>query len=315
MDVDAGCPVCGTTPGSVSVRCESCKTPHHAECWKYVGMLDVYACNGKRWGARATGPGLARLVGALLLTAFIVAIVILRSRDRKRTAMLRRVAERFGGALMGEACSRSRGWSSRSPAAGDGWNSTAGANTTRRGPGSRSTPAVTSPGVLHIMKEGFGHSILKFFGAQDIAIGDRKFDSDYVIKAKPESLAGRLFSRSGSDLIRTVRRLEGSPDPTFDLDEQMVSVTVRNYLREELAMVTLIEAARDFCGSPGAPVPAGIVMGEVQVAAGGACPVCGTTMAEGVVRCESCRTPHHRECWTYMGRCSTYACKGRRSVA
>jgi hypothetical protein len=34
-------------------------------------------------------------------------------------------------------------------------------------------------------------------------------------------------------------------------------------------------------------------------------------MSEGVVVCRRCRTPHHLECWRYVGRCTTYGCAGR----
>lgn len=36
-------------------------------------------------------------------------------------------------------------------------------------------------------------------------------------------------------------------------------------------------------------------------------------MTTDVVQCRKCKTPHHRTCWEYMGKCSTYACPGRAS--
>jgi hypothetical protein len=44
-------------------------------------------------------------------------------------------------------------------------------------------------------------------------------------------------------------------------------------------------------------------------AAAGLCQVCGEKMETRVVYCARCRTPHHEECWTYVGNCSTYACR------
>ncbi len=43
------------------------------------------------------------------------------------------------------------------------------------------------------------------------------------------------------------------------------------------------------------------------------CQVCGGAMREDLVACARCRTPHHRSCWNYVGRCSTYACGSTRS--
>lgn len=41
----------------------------------------------------------------------------------------------------------------------------------------------------------------------------------------------------------------------------------------------------------------------------GSCPVCGDPMTARVVFCVRCRTPHHAECWAYVGQCSTYGCR------
>jgi hypothetical protein len=44
-------------------------------------------------------------------------------------------------------------------------------------------------------------------------------------------------------------------------------------------------------------------------AAAGECQVCLEKMESRVVYCAKCRTPHHEECWSYMGMCSTYGCR------
>ena len=174
-----------------------------------------------------------------------------------------------------------------------------------------------SPGILHILEQSFGQEFLKFFGTQDLEIGDPEFDRAYVIKATPRSLARSLFTpeRRGEGM-RIVRSLRGFYHPTFDLDAAVVTVTIRGYLRSENDLLMLIDAAKGFTAFVTEPLaPTGIVLEEVRVERGGECPVCGTTMNAGTVRCDLCRTPHHRECWQYMGRCTTYACKGTRSVA
>lgn len=38
------------------------------------------------------------------------------------------------------------------------------------------------------------------------------------------------------------------------------------------------------------------------------CQVCGDAIHDDVVYCRRCRTPHHRECWEYNGRCAVYGC-------
>ena len=38
------------------------------------------------------------------------------------------------------------------------------------------------------------------------------------------------------------------------------------------------------------------------------CKVCGERILLDKIECRRCDTPHHRDCWDYAGKCSTYAC-------
>lgn len=39
------------------------------------------------------------------------------------------------------------------------------------------------------------------------------------------------------------------------------------------------------------------------------CQVCGEIISDNdKVECAKCRTPHHRDCWSYMEKCSTFGC-------
>ncbi len=51
----------------------------------------------------------------------------------------------------------------------------------------------------------------------------------------------------------------------------------------------------------------------VQPIEGVTCPVCGDELDRRKVEpvsCVACDTPHHRECWDFMGQCSVFACEG-----
>jgi hypothetical protein len=39
------------------------------------------------------------------------------------------------------------------------------------------------------------------------------------------------------------------------------------------------------------------------------CKVCGESIASDLVFCRRCKTPHHQECWQYVGVCSVYGCR------
>jgi len=174
-----------------------------------------------------------------------------------------------------------------------------------------------SPGTLHILREGFAQEFLKLFGAQDISIGDPEFDKAWVVKATPESLALRVFSpERRTRAVAAVQRLTGWGDPTIEVTRDQLRIQVRDEILSEGGVVTLAKSAQEFLEFLQVPsASTGIELGEVKTSPDSTCPVCGTTLQDRPVRCESCKTPHHSECWTYVGQCSTYACKGKRYVA
>ncbi len=46
------CQICGDqVTDNEAVYCRACRTPHHAECWKYAGKCSVYACGATRYSA------------------------------------------------------------------------------------------------------------------------------------------------------------------------------------------------------------------------------------------------------------------------
>ena len=38
------------------------------------------------------------------------------------------------------------------------------------------------------------------------------------------------------------------------------------------------------------------------------CPVCGGELSFEVITCQDCHTPHHKECWDYVGHCAIFGC-------
>lgn len=44
------------------------------------------------------------------------------------------------------------------------------------------------------------------------------------------------------------------------------------------------------------------------------CLICGEKSEitnDGVIVCEKCKTPHHKECYNWIGHCGVYGCKGK----
>ena len=45
------------------------------------------------------------------------------------------------------------------------------------------------------------------------------------------------------------------------------------------------------------------------------CPICTGRIADDLVSCMRCQTPHCRDCWEYNGQCATFACRETRFTA
>ncbi len=54
---------------------------------------------------------------------------------------------------------------------------------------------------------------------------------------------------------------------------------------------------------------------EIQVVQDAVCQVCGEEIVTDMVFCRRCKTPHHLECWQYVGACAIYGCQETHYVA
>jgi hypothetical protein len=174
-----------------------------------------------------------------------------------------------------------------------------------------------SPGVFRVLPAADARGQMRFIGAKDIRIGDGKFDAAWFVTSRPESLAHRIFAEERRpDVIASVRRLSSYPRPSIEITRDTLRVSVAQWLGGEGDILCLAQTAIDFVGyllrlGPEEGI-AWLAPGDAEP---GLCPVCAASLADGVVLCDKCRTPHHEECWKYVGQCSTYACKGMRFVA
>ena len=94
-----------------------------------------------------------------------------------------------------------------------------------------------------------------------------------------------------------------------------MTLTVGRILNDRAALESLIElavAALRACrgGGPGIEV----VFAAVEIKRGSDCPVCGNKIDRGF-GCPACGTPHHEDCWKYLGGCAIFGCDGRGRVA
>jgi hypothetical protein len=155
-----------------------------------------------------------------------------------------------------------------------------------------------------------------------VKTGDMEFDRGFVVQANDAEMArdflnpqvrwalgnlqrlvhpgGMLLSINPERLLVQIdRNLGNSTDALiYAVSESLVihdglQVGVRRRMSEGIAIVAANSQGDEETGPP-------------------TCKVCGESIDGGsVILCTSCHTPHHRECWEYVGSCSIYGCGSR----
>ena len=161
-------------------------------------------------------------------------------------------------------------------------------------------------GALHVFQDGVHAS---FRNREDRTVGDPVFDAAWVVQG---DLAEALFApESRAEAVAAIHALRPYVDPCVEISGGFLRVSVGQPPESEPAVRALVNAARTVLESLGPRVANGMICVEIRQDGLSICQVCGVGGAGARVVCRSCRTPHHEDCWRYVGRCSTYGCGGR----
>ena len=168
-----------------------------------------------------------------------------------------------------------------------------------------------------VYPETFAMRIGKLIGVRDIEIGQKSFDERYIISGNSTRTVRELLTPTTRICIDQLRALTGNDDIYVGMNGGWLLIKKRSLLRDPATLsrfvkmgIALYDAARagDLTGVE-------FVESEASQAPESVCQVCGEPVAAAVaVRCRSCHTPHHAECWDYFGSCSTYGCGERHYV-
>lgn len=167
---------------------------------------------------------------------------------------------------------------------------------------------------IRIRPAGLWHDLQDMFGRKDFQIGDPEFDAQFEIHASAGEFAPRVLGPQLRSVLRSAAlfgqfywrlspagfllRVKGWPPNRTELDRWL------------MLAFQLLDAL------PGSDGKGRVTIGAVRmkIDAEAMCRICGASLAEGaVVKCAKCSTPHHKDCWEFNGRCSTFACGETRS--
>ena len=170
-----------------------------------------------------------------------------------------------------------------------------------------------------IYPEGFLFGLAKLMGMQDIQVGEPGFDREFLITGDNVPAIKSFFSAHVQSAIfnlsRYVSGMHVRCTPTS------LTVTCRGMLVDFVHLVEFVKLCCQLCDAAviaqahGIEFLEGAQLAKVAASSEAKCMVCGETLLAEVVYCRACKTPHHRDCWSYGGGCSTYGCGGKRFAA
>jgi len=162
-------------------------------------------------------------------------------------------------------------------------------------------------------------------GTRLVHVGDLEFDHAYVVQANDIEMARAFLNSAVRWSIAKLTRLGPPGGMLISVNPQRLLVQVdRNLGLNGDALGSAVQEALVIHDGLCQGVAQQLSEGIAIVAAGAAsvedagppiCKVCGEAIVDDpAVFCGTCKTPHHRDCWEFVGACSIYGCNGKRSV-
>jgi RING finger family protein len=161
-------------------------------------------------------------------------------------------------------------------------------------------------------------------GTRLVRVGDQEFDRGYVIQANDPEMARAFLTASVRWAIANLERLGPPGGMLISINPERLLVQVdRDLGLSGDGLAHVVYEALIIHDGLRQGVAARLSEGIAIIAAGPAaaedsgppiCKVCGEEIVAPGVFCETCKTPHHRDCWEFVGACSIYGCNGKKSI-
>jgi len=161
-------------------------------------------------------------------------------------------------------------------------------------------------------------------GTRLVRVGDLEFDRAFVVQANDMEMARAFLTPSVRWSISTLERLAPPGGLLISINPERMLVQVdRNLGQTSDGLAACVQQALEVHDGLCRGVATQIHQGISIVAAGAAtvedagppiCKVCGEAITAPGVVCAICLTPHHRDCWEFIGACSIYGCNSKKCV-
>jgi hypothetical protein len=162
-------------------------------------------------------------------------------------------------------------------------------------------------------------------GTQVVKIGDPEFDRGFVVQANDREMARDFLSPSARGVIANLQRGVHAGGMLVSINPERMLVQIdRNLGQSAEALAWAVEKALilhdEIIDGVSRRIKEGIAIVDeagpvVDDEGPPICKVCGEPISGGeAIVCSVCNTPHHRDCWEYVGACSIYGCNGKVGV-
>jgi hypothetical protein len=161
-------------------------------------------------------------------------------------------------------------------------------------------------------------------GTRTVLTGDPEFDRGFVVHANDAEMARAFLSPEVRVSLAHLQRLAPPSGMLVSINPERLLVQVdRNLASQGDALLLAVREALAVHDGLQAGVDSRLRQGISIVEAGPTrpedagppiCKVCGEPILTPGVVCDTCQTPHHRDCWEFIGSCSIYGCHGKHSL-
>jgi Prokaryotic RING finger family 1 len=162
-------------------------------------------------------------------------------------------------------------------------------------------------------------------GTRPVRVSDPAFDRAYVVQANDLEMARDFLDKTVRNAVEDLQRMVHPGGMLVSINPERLLVQVdRNLGQSSEALALAVREALVVHDGLLEGVNRRMNQGIAIVDRTDAweedsgppiCKVCGEPIAAGaVIICAACNTPHHRDCWEYVGACSIYGCNGKVGV-
>ena len=162
-------------------------------------------------------------------------------------------------------------------------------------------------------------------GTRIVRAGDPEFDRGFVVQANDPEMARAFLTDRVRQAVANLQRLAPPSGMLVSINPERLLIQVdRNLAPTADALLLAVREGLVLHDGLQTGVASRLSQG-IEILATGAgppedlgppvCKVCGESIIGPSVVCVLCRTPHHHDCWEFVGSCSIYGCTGRQCVA